>query len=249
MKMTMGTEKIQDYFHEEVLCRLKWNQDGLLEVSPGFSKEDRDYFDGDSEIFVSPENMDAKRRNDYRITTFSFTSPKGALYKYTVELLNRKDKWDELERLDLCRVDDEYKLIADRREVVFSKAKDHYAQIDTLPRGEHLLQAEIVSATNFNPKFANLRSCHDIPIFITYQIVSLNATWTSDPDSIGIPNDRIANKCYRGDEIDDTDDIVQGQTRAARPMEYSSGRSSSDIFSLYLTIILFMVSDFQKAYC
>ena len=230
------SDEVKDSYHEELICSLKWSQrDGVLEVSPGFSTHDRDYFDSDSEIFVSPENMDAMRRNEHRLTTFSFMSPNGAMYQYTLELQGYMSSWDELEELELCRVDDEYEAIAEKRKIIMSKAKEHYSNADKLPKVEHLMQIEIVSASKFNPICADQRSFYDIPIFIAYQIVSPCGAWTTD--SVLVHGQMDSGQA--GEEVSPI--AAKGQTQASKPTEYSNEGTSSDIFSLWVTVILFMV--------
>lgn len=227
----MDLDSMKTLFHEQVLCILKWNKGGLLEVSPGFSKDDRVYYDGDSEFFMSPENMEAKRRGDGKKTSFSFTSPQGALYRYSIDLLNMKENNDELEKLELNRVDDEYKLIADRREVALSTAKDHYANVHSvLPTVEHILQIEILSGTDFEPKSANWFRSNKIPIFITYQIVWLNGDWTSEESETFASTFDGRRKC------------TYGQTQASRPIHIDRGGNTSDILALYVNIVIFLVS-------
>jgi len=229
--------KVQDCFHEQLLCSLKLHRDGLLEVTPGFSTEERDYFDGDSEIFVSPENLDTMHKNDCKITSFSFTTPKGAMYRYTLEWAGQIDKWEDLENLSLRRMDEEYKLVSDRRRIVLSKVKDHCANIDRLTREEHLLQIEIVSASNFYPMFADVNGYRDNSIYVRYQIIA-QSRWTANLSS-GQGQVDYLNRRSRGEE---SGGLIQGRTRASKPMQYSNVRPSNGICSLSIGMALLMVS-------
>ena len=215
MKKAIGSKEVLSFYHEKCLCKLKWNQNGLLEVSPGFSTEDRIFFDGDSDIFVSPENMESRRNLGCRISSFSFTSPKGALYKYTVELINnRNEEWDNLEGSDLCRVDEEYKAISDKNKFIFSRAKDLSEQLSSA-NDECLLEVEFVSATNFHPRFANQSSHDGIPIFATYQIVSSNNEHMWSEESRTIDHGNTKNHLMR-EQATLSLSGVHGQTRTMR---------------------------------
>jgi len=72
------TKNDPDY-HQQVLCALKLHQNGLLEVTPGFSSVD-ERLQINPSLFTPPLDMDPA----HRITTFTFTSPEGSLYEYSI---------------------------------------------------------------------------------------------------------------------------------------------------------------------
>eukprot|EP00814_Leptocylindrus_danicus_P016718 CAMPEP_0116018558 /NCGR_PEP_ID=MMETSP0321-20121206/8714_1 /TAXON_ID=163516 /ORGANISM="Leptocylindrus danicus var. danicus, Strain B650" /LENGTH=356 /DNA_ID=CAMNT_0003488963 /DNA_START=389 /DNA_END=1459 /DNA_ORIENTATION=- len=66
-------------YHQQVLCALKLHKNGLLEVTPGFSSID-ERLQINPSLLTLPLDMDPA----HRITTFTFTSPEGSLYEYSI---------------------------------------------------------------------------------------------------------------------------------------------------------------------
>ena len=234
---------MNDFFHEELLCSLKWNQDGLLQVTPEFSSEDREFYDGDSEIFVSSENMGARRTHGLRMRKYSFSTPRGSEYEFTLEWMGRVGKWDELEDLILCRMDEEYKVISERRRRLFSKVRDRHflTNNDNIFTHEHILQMEIISASNFHSMFADGRIFRGKKnIFVRYHIDLPDCRWSATHASF-MPKGSSKMKRRFGQE---RTTVVHGQTRPSAPMEHPT--QASDTISLYVTMAMFVVRSFHE---
>ncbi len=159
MIKTDSLDGMEKCFHEQILGRIRLHvRDGLMEVWPGFSIEEtrgqgvmaQQHFDGDSEIFVSPEHLETMMKgkstsdddnvgigvgtkdfisdeNDVSNskTKFTFTTPQGSSYRYTLdwEGLITND-WNMMEDLSLRQVDSEYEKLAKRRDIARTKLKD-----------------------------------------------------------------------------------------------------------------------------
>lgn len=179
LELSVPAKGCSNVFHEQVLCRLKLNRDGMMEVSPSFSTLERLYFDGDSEIFMSPEHVSAIQRktegseesDDKKrgLTKFTFSAPGGSIYQYTLEWLDRVDDANELESLSLQLADEEYLRLSERRKTIQTITRQK--AIGVIGRGEEeLLHLEIVSADNFHIPYVRRIGFNESPIHIRYHI-------------------------------------------------------------------------------
>ncbi|CAM9439919.1 unnamed protein product, partial [Choristocarpus tenellus] len=67
--------------HEHVLCVIRAHQNGTLEVAPGFSAEEPE--SGDEGAFLTEHTT--MEKEGPRLTAYTFGSPLGGLFSYTVE--------------------------------------------------------------------------------------------------------------------------------------------------------------------
>lgn len=65
-------------YHQQVLCALELHQNGVLEVTPGFSIDE--IKDNNPFLLAPPLDTDPA----HRITTFTFTSTEGSVFEYSI---------------------------------------------------------------------------------------------------------------------------------------------------------------------
>lgn len=223
----------QRHFHEQLLCRINLSRDGILEVAPGLSKEERNYFDGDSEFFVSPENMEARQRHGCKLKPFSFKSVDGTSFRYTIQVISAIDNWQQLEDKSLLRIDEEYRLLSERRKLSISRVNDLRADQQSLPQEEQCLHLEIQSASDFDTEEA---------IFVKYHI-SLPCQWEVE----ALHAKRMGNEiCSTKGGTSRAGTIVEGKTTPSFPMINIGGGNSRGLASLVGMLVIVSVSFNQR---
>ncbi len=154
-------------FHEELLCTLKLHDSGLLEVTPGFSKFETEDSD-DDEIFVSNEGLEKRSSKGAKLTTFTFATPMGSVYQYTLKWVDFLIDQTKLESLALREMDEHYRLLSQHRKTVLSHLNERIELMHWLVQSgdEQMIQIEFVSAHGFSPQWnhSSLSIDYDISI-------------------------------------------------------------------------------------
>lgn len=79
-------------WHEQLLCRIKIDQDGLMEVTPGFSQEEEEEQNQNNTYYMFGTKDNFQTQNNFegnRLTTFRFVSPSGTLYEYSLKRIGK----------------------------------------------------------------------------------------------------------------------------------------------------------------
>lgn len=219
-------DRMRHHFHEEILCVVKLYKSGQLSVSPGFSTEEPEKYE-ESRIFLSGDSLDIKTTDGSRLTTFTFTSPSGALFQYVLEWEGQVVDVADLEKLHLLEVDEEYKRLSDRRNAIVSNISHlttslHYGVEDSV-----LL--EFVSAQNFETLDCGIGSSS---ISIQYELT--------------LPRGWMCNK--RNVEKNKPNNIVVGSSNNAKPSYHaarfgicqtSNDRGRAIMYRLFIICCLF----------
>jgi hypothetical protein len=206
---------------------LKLNRDGIFEVTPGFSSTQRDYYDGDSEIFLSPENLEEKSRNNCTLKPFTFRTLDGLSFQYTIQWINKIDDWQQLEEASLARSDEDYRLLSERRKLAVARVNDLIVD-HKVSKEEQLLHLEITHASGFDT---------DEAIFIKYQVATLGE-WEVDTSCINL----VDNKVCLTNTVNEVKMVFEGQTSPGLPvLTNMGGANGRNLTSLLGVLIIFSV--------
>ena len=145
--------KFRKYYHEEVLCTLKLYENGMLEVSPGFSLPVPEDIE-DNFIFASNKSLQNRIRNGPFIAAFSFTSPRsGNMYQYTIEpryLPNYHHDINLHDQILRKQTDSLFKLGIERRHRISTALKELHSEPDSTL---DTVLIQFISATEFSPPY------------------------------------------------------------------------------------------------
>ena len=153
-------------YHEHVLCRMVLSKDGLLQVTPSFSTLKRvSNFEGDSEFFLSHENLDLKKQGRLDFSTFTFSCPRNKnSFHYTLDLVEPNlNDFTNIEKVLSEASEDEFGLLVDRRKKALQIVNRKIEALESYRREEAMMILEIVSGHDF---------CVKDPIFVKYSIIA-----------------------------------------------------------------------------
>jgi len=177
--------------------------------------------------------MEARQRDGCKLKPFSFKSVDGTSFRYTIQVISTIDNWPQLEDKSLLRIDEEYRLLSERRKRSISRVNDLRADQQSLPQEEQCLHLEIQSASGFDTEEA---------IFVKYHI-SLPCQWEVE----------ALNAKRTGNEICSTKEgtsrprtILEGKTTPSFPLIHIGGGNSRGLASLVGMLIIFSVSIKQR---
>lgn len=159
-------------YREHVLCRMVLSKDGLFQVTPSFSTHKRmSNFEGDSEFFLSHENLDLKKQRRLELNSYTFSSRGNKnSFHYTLELVEPNlNDFRTIEKVLSEASEDEYALLADRRAKATRLVNRKVEALGSYRREEAMMIFEIVSGHDF---------CVKDPIFVKYSIIA--PSWEID---------------------------------------------------------------------
>eukprot|EP00569_Conticribra_weissflogii_P009258 CAMPEP_0171371884 /NCGR_PEP_ID=MMETSP0879-20121228/8925_1 /TAXON_ID=67004 /ORGANISM="Thalassiosira weissflogii, Strain CCMP1336" /LENGTH=601 /DNA_ID=CAMNT_0011880549 /DNA_START=281 /DNA_END=2086 /DNA_ORIENTATION=+ len=183
-------------YHEEVLCIIKVHKNGLVSSYPGWSEEEPEDCD-DSRIFASDKGLNETREQGSRLTTFSFTSPLGSVYEYTIEPVGGLSYDDGVERMitkQNCRFQEKDEL---RRDFIRRKLEPFVYTMNKNESWNYQANIEIVSATGFEESNILLCAPFGSSMMIRYQIYAKKTKSTTDGVHDDVLSKGITNRVHR----------------------------------------------------
>ena len=173
LKQCKSVKSLQGHFTEHILCSIKLYQDGLLEVTPGFSGVTIESMGGVSDgfgsqsdecslsAFLDEETVVGAMANGFNLTTRKIRSKKGSEYKYIIQNMN-----DLLIPHQIEEVVKQQKVLDARSSLLNKSSTDTSSwKQDPPSKGKqkvHAIYAEIVSGQDFRGN----------KIFVNYQVTS-----------------------------------------------------------------------------
>jgi len=176
---------------------------------------------------VSPENLEAKSRNEWRLKPFTFRTLDGISFQYTIESVQQLEDWQKLEEASLVRTDEEYRLLSERRKFAMARVNDSRVHC-RIAREEQFLHLEIEGASDFDT---------DEAIFVKYQVVT-SSRWEVDTS-------------YRksvDNEVSSTNEghgvmVFEGQTSPSLPLTTNIGAANGrNLASIVGALVILSVS-------
>lgn len=230
---------IQEHYHEHLLCAIRLDQDGLLEMSPGFSDIVSESSLGrlstsgsgqPSSLFMDDLSILAGIRKGFLIQTYRLRTKQGVEYEYVIQNVNELTIPHEIQELEIESLNRDMKNAEDSRGI---RETQEWRQDPPLhPHTASLaVYAEIVSAFGFQ----------DQKVFVNYQ-VSIPEKWKVRIGDVndGMNSARVKEADFVQEDRDFTDcrGMMGGITQTALPkmmkgyydelkQNYTSERSSS----------------------
>ena len=190
-------------YHEQLLCQMKAYDNGALEVTPGFSVEEKEeevdncfrprssFIQRNSKINIKNKKTTMKQQQSSKLTTFRFSSKQGNVFEYTICNKNSITDMNDIERIsnEESYVD---QCIVSERSQYYKLLSSHASSLLNDNRSSRLplvaLSIEIMSIENFDVQ-SNIigeQSC----IYINHDISSLPKGWKHiSSDEICMSND------------------------------------------------------------
>lgn len=171
-------------FHEEILCTMKLYQSGILEVTPGFSNIEAEDSDHDGDIFVDDKDLENAANKGPKLTTFTFLTPLGSIYQYTLEWVDFIIDEDMLEALALKVDDERYEQSSRRKYNIASDVRSKIDQVDSsllTITGEDLFIINFESLLSFRPRWkdSSIRIDYEIILPKGYRYTLISGSMTS----------------------------------------------------------------------
>jgi len=134
---------------------MKLYNSGMFEVTPGFSIIEPE--DTDDNIFVSLEHLKKMVTKGPNLTTFTFTTPSGLIYQYSLEWIGYLEDPNQVESLALRELDEHYRLLSQRRKMLLWNIEERGLTVNDLADAadETLVQINIESIEGFRNKWKN----------------------------------------------------------------------------------------------
>lgn len=184
-------------YHEEVLCIMKVHKNGLVSTYPGWSEEEPEDCD-DSRLFASDKGLNETREQGSRLTTFTFTTPMGSVYEYTIEPVGGLSYDEGVERMitkQNGRFQEKDEL---RRDFIRRKLEPFvYTMIKNNELWNYQANVEIVSATGFEESNILLCAPFGSSMMIRYQIYAKKTKSNIDDADDDVLSRGITNSVHR----------------------------------------------------
>ncbi len=213
-------------YHEELLCTMKLYNRGILEVTPGFSNIESEDSD-DDDIFVNNEALEISANKGSKLTTFTFSTPSGSIFQYSLEWLDYLLDEDVAESLALTVSDGQYTMQSTRRRKLVSQIAPHTSLFAASE--EELFMIDFDSVSEFKPMWK--RSS----IRIDYEIL-LPQGWKYE---------LISSDMRRSTRIGSSITGSTGLVEASRPATKANGNLENVVFLLSSFFFIHLVSKDQ----